>query len=310
MLSEKFYRNIQEDKRPILTKTACLTGAGGAHLKEYGKAVFSIKLGSVSLQKELIVADIEYEGLLGIDILQDDEHGPADILSSKGKIVFRGQEIPCIRIRKKSCVRKVAAAKLVIVPPHSETLIDVYVERSEADELNANSNFIIEPTEHFKFKETYPLQMASVLVDINGSVASKVRVLNPFPTAITIYQESVIAKAERIDQFKTTLVEEESPRQKSDNTSIRRIDTSRSREDLIKTPITKLQKTNNTFPDHLIDLFERSTSGRTENEKGELADLLTEFQGSFLKDECDIGLTHLAEHSINTGNAEPIKQPP
>ena len=246
--------------------------------------------------------------MLGIDILQDDEHGPADILLSKGKIVLRGQEIPCIQIGKKSCVRKVAAANLVIVPPQSETLIDVYVERSEADELNANSNFIIEPTEHFK--ETYPLQMASVLVDINGSVASKVRVLNPFTTAVTIYQESVIAQAERIDQFKATLVEEESPRQKSDNTSIRRTDTSRSREDLIKMPITKLQKTNNTVSDHLKDLFERSTSSRTESEKGELADLLTEFQGSFSKDEWDIGLTHLAEHSINTGNAEPIKQSP
>ena len=136
------------------------------------------------------------------------------------------------------------------------------------------------------------------------------RVLNPFPTAVTIYQKSVIAKAERIYQFKATLVEEESPRQKSDNTLIRRIDTSRSGEDLIKMPITKLQKRNSTVPDHLKDLSERSTSSRTESEKGKLADLLTEFQVSFSKDEWGIGLTHLAEHSINTGNAEPIKQPP
>ena len=42
----------------------------------------------------------------------------------------------------------------------------------------------MEPTEHFQAE--YPLQMASTLVDINEGCTCKVRMLNPFPTAMSI----------------------------------------------------------------------------------------------------------------------------
>ncbi|MCG8112252.1 MAG: reverse transcriptase, partial [Candidatus Thiodiazotropha taylori] len=38
--------------------------------------------------------------------------------------------------------------------------------------------------------------------------------------------------------------------------------------------------------------------------------LLLKFQDSFSKNEWDLGLTHLTAHPINTGSAEPVKQPP
>lgn len=34
------------------------------------------------------------------------------------------------------------------------------------------------------------------------------------------------------------------------------------------------------------------------------------YEDTFSKDDLDLGLTDLAEHPINTGNAEPIKQRP
>jgi hypothetical protein len=34
------------------------------------------------------------------------------------------------------------------------------------------------------------------------------------------------------------------------------------------------------------------------------------YRDTFSKDEWDLGLTHLAEHSIDTGDAKPIKQRP
>jgi len=60
----------------------------------------------------------------------------------------------------------------------------VLVDKFEDDDQLKESHFIVEPTEHVK--ETYPLQMASVLVDVNGSPTSKVRVLNPFPTPVSL----------------------------------------------------------------------------------------------------------------------------
>ncbi len=49
---------------------------------------------------------------------------------------------------------------------------------------------------------------------------------------------------------------------------------------------------------------------RTGKEIERIATTLLNFQDSFSKDEFDIGLTHLMEHSIDVGDHVPIKQPP
>ena len=41
-----------------------------------------------------------------------------------------------------------------------------------------------------------------------------------------------------------------------------------------------------------------------------VAKLLIQYQDSFSRDEWDLGLAHLTEHAIKTGDAPPIKQPP
>jgi len=181
IISDRIYNKIDPKKRPELRKTACLTGAGGTRLKEFGKANFNIMLGDISLTREIIVAEIEDDALLGIDILQNDEGGPADLLLSRGVILFQGKEIPCIQVGLKEEIRKVRAADNYTIPGQSETIIDVMVDRLESDDLMQDTEFIIEATNHFK--ETYPMHMASVLVDINTAPTCKIRILNHFPTS-------------------------------------------------------------------------------------------------------------------------------
>ena len=98
IISDRVYNRIQPEKRPQLRKTACLSGACGTRLKELGKANFDITLGDITLEREVIVAEIEDDALLGIDILQNDDGGPADLLLSKGVILLQGKEIPCIQV--------------------------------------------------------------------------------------------------------------------------------------------------------------------------------------------------------------------
>ena len=204
ILSKQAYDNLDKDKRPILTnKSTRLVGAGGVSLNEYGKAIFHITLGSMTIKQEVIVADIDDEGLLGIDILQNGKEGPGDMLLSKGVLLLKGHEIPLIQVGLQGRVRKVTAADHFVIPPQSEAVIDVYVERKEYDDLCKNSNYVIEPTDNFC--ERYPLQMANVLVDINREVTSKVRVLNPFPTSASIKQDAVIGQAEVIADIQGVL---------------------------------------------------------------------------------------------------------
>jgi hypothetical protein len=63
-----------------------------------GKAVFNITLGSLTLDSELIVAEIEDEALLGLDILMKGKGGPADIKLTEGLILLDGIAIPCTQI--------------------------------------------------------------------------------------------------------------------------------------------------------------------------------------------------------------------
>ena len=85
ILSKKIFEKIPKECRPKLVYSAHnITCAGGATLKEHGKAVLNLQLGNLQLSKEMIMADIGDEGLLGADIMQEDEKGPGDLILSKG----------------------------------------------------------------------------------------------------------------------------------------------------------------------------------------------------------------------------------
>ena len=86
LMSKRLYDKIPPLQRPSLSKSVRLVGASGKPLKEYGKGKFNIRLGDLSLYADIVVAEIEDDGLLGVDILQKQQSGPADILLSKGEI--------------------------------------------------------------------------------------------------------------------------------------------------------------------------------------------------------------------------------
>ncbi|KAK3607496.1 hypothetical protein CHS0354_031115 [Potamilus streckersoni] len=120
--------------------------------------------------------------------------GPADILLSKGVIKLNGVSIPCIRIGpNEDTVRNLRAADDFIIPGNSEAVIDVFVDRREEDGFAKQKEFLIEAIEHFTDK--YPLIVVPSLVDTKDKVTQKVRVLNPYPTAVSIKQDACIGQA-------------------------------------------------------------------------------------------------------------------
>ena len=63
------------------------------------------------------------------------------------------------------------------------------------------------------------------------------------------------------------------------------------------------------IPEHLQDLYLRSSTKLTESEKNKFTELLIKYQDAFSKSATDIGFTDLVQHKINTGTALPIRQP-
>ncbi|XP_046548774.1 uncharacterized protein LOC124258736 [Haliotis rubra] len=82
--------------------------------------------------------------------------------------------------------------------------------------------------------------------------------------------------------------------------------------DHVESPFEQLAavKTNSqpNIPAHLRSLFERSSELLQGQEVQQLAQLLTDYQDVFAKDDLDLGNFTVLEHSIDTGNAKPIKQ--
>ena len=66
----------------------------GWSLNFQGRGTFEIHLGPLRLEKELSVAEISDEVLLGADILQHDEDGPVDLILSRNLMICRGISIP------------------------------------------------------------------------------------------------------------------------------------------------------------------------------------------------------------------------
>ena len=106
VLSKRVYESMIPDQSPPLSKACKLIGAGGVTINELGKGEFTIKLGPVSLQVEAVVAEIEDDGLLGVDVLQSYINGPADLMLSNGVLVINKQEVPIIQVGLSTRVRK------------------------------------------------------------------------------------------------------------------------------------------------------------------------------------------------------------
>jgi predicted aspartyl protease len=116
VLSEEIYFKIPETRRPPLTKSSILVGADGNPLVELGTAIFYIQLGTVEFEKELVVAQIDDEVLLGLDILMMGKLGPTEIKLADKCIIWNGETIPCTLVGDLWRVRNVSLADDVTIP--------------------------------------------------------------------------------------------------------------------------------------------------------------------------------------------------
>ena len=220
------------------------------------------------MEVEAIVAEIDDDGLLGVDILQNGKNGPADLLMSKGVLMIDKKEIPIIQVGVNNRVRNVTAADHFVIP--AQTKCGVYIERQEYDDFSSEKEYAVEPTDHFQAE--YPLQISSTLVDINRVCTCKVRKLNPFPTAMPIKQDAVIGRAEPIEGIPIVITNEEDSSKIQNHVAVRRIKllTSEHAHSFPEYTARKIQTEDSTeIPSHLVDLYEKTSQGLKGEQKQE-----------------------------------------
>jgi hypothetical protein len=220
VISIKAFKQIPSDKQPQLKKSSTLAGAHGQPLVELGKAMFSINLGQLTMERELFVADIEDDALLGLDILMKGLGGPADIKLTKGEILLIGTTMPCIRIGQSEIVRKVRSADDFYIPPRSEVIVEVFVDKFDEDNPEGPQNYLLEPS--LFFEQRYPVTIPACLVEISHNVTNQVRLMNSFDHEVYIEQHAVLGEAEPVLAEPVTLCSTEDSEELNNYCSVRR----------------------------------------------------------------------------------------
>ncbi|KAK6181451.1 hypothetical protein SNE40_009297 [Patella caerulea] len=252
--------------------------ASGGRLSVYGQVMLNLKLGGYEFEHAFLLADIENDCILGVDFLS--KYG-CDVLLSKQKMVVRGQSITCFSCiadgdMNSSC--KVVIQDKCTIPPSSE----VIVKGCLTGTIPIQAVGVIEPRENFISK--YGLMVAKVLVDpFRGSVP--VRIMNLSDKPCTLYSHTVVGN---FDEVNDSILQE----------SIRRLD------------VLSEQDTGDALPVYLEELFKRSCVNLDQAHTGALKGLLLKYRDIFSKSAGDLGLTHLTQHCIDTGDTKPIKQHP
>ncbi|MES9905515.1 MAG: retroviral-like aspartic protease family protein [Sedimenticola sp.] len=184
VISEKVYKRMRDGRKPPLDKTSCLVGADGHPIRELGKAMFNMQLGSLEMAREAVVAAIDDDALLGYDVLVGGENGPADILLGQGKLVLDNVEIPCMQVSSIGKSRKVAVADDSLVPGSSEALIGVFIEGNEKNDHDQKSDYLVKTAGHSKDNSHFAL--GSTVVDNNEGVTGGSKHTHQFSSRVGI----------------------------------------------------------------------------------------------------------------------------
>ncbi|WAR30659.1 hypothetical protein MAR_033201, partial [Mya arenaria] len=191
-----------------------------------GESVFSQLTADVLYDyvalKELAVAEIEDEALLGGRRWSGGHGVEQDSYSVKRS----GDPVPAEGKTTKG-KESGSIAEDVCVPARSEAVIDVYVKRTEEDDLDNMAN---------SFQERYTLLMAATLVNINGATTCKARVLNPLLKEATLKQDAEIAHADRIERVVSVLSDMETSDEDSNVSNVRLVQVSKSMDAQASTP--------------------------------------------------------------------------
>ena len=210
VVSSKIYQNIPESNRPELKRQTAkdLVNADGRPIVTWGRGHFSMTMGSLELRRELYVAEIEDDVLLGADLMLRDGDGPADLILSEGKMVFKGITIKVEQvITGAPCqVRKAYAADHYVIPGMSEAILDLFVDKHGC--VDGDNHILIEGAP--QFVENHSVVVAPCLVDAANNATVKVRVLNPFTQAVSVKQDTVVGHVLEINAEVNVIVEEES----------------------------------------------------------------------------------------------------
>ncbi|MEW8547073.1 MAG: retropepsin-like aspartic protease, partial [Candidatus Thiodiazotropha sp.] len=269
--------DISFSVQPTNTKMLTVTGEVTPFL---GKSEIEFEIGTQNLKHKALIADIENDGILGMDFLMIHQ---CDLIISEKYLKINGEKIRCFansRNAQPRCCR-VAVLDHVEIPPETEMVVEGFTK----DTIDRRSTGLLEVDT--KFLHSKGLLVAKALVCPTTGIVP-VRIANPYSESCTIFKNTIVASYEPLEPAELLSVNASNTAQ-------------------TKTPT--CSKTD--IPEHLMELYCKSSQCLTAEQQDRLKQLFIDHQNTFSKSSHDLGRTSIVEHKINIiPGTKPIKQQP
>ena len=271
IISDEVYQELHT--KPSKIRSFSLHGAGKEmYTKGHILEPTEFHLGLFSFRETLHVAPIQDQMLIGLDFLK--RHN-AKINTSTGTLVLDDKRVV---FAEDYCIPEVKVAKVtvqqkVVVPPMSVLQIPCKLSEQLNDYEIAPSvegDLLVPHSVHSQ--NMYPVMSF----------------VNCTDKGLTLGKDQVVGTAIEVDQICEPV---------SQDTEVVQVN-----------KVNRIPDGEQQLPDFLKDLYNRSADNLSEVERQDIEKLLIKYQRAFSTNEFDLGSFNALEHTIDTGEAAPIKQ--
>ena len=236
LISRVMFDNDIQHSNPVVSEAkGDILSANKTPMKVKGKTKVDINMGDMEWRQEVIISDINVDGILGIDFLKSRD---CVINLGTGKILISGEEYQIHVEGLTSCYR-ITVAETVSLPPRSEMIISGTLCKPEDGCLPVKAG-IVEPSD--KFRNSDFGMVARALVRSSENIP--LRLMNPSSDTNVLHSGTEVGKYTPVAEIHTLQADQHSGNDKSGDV-------------------------NNAIPEHVKDLFERCTSDLSSSDKKE-----------------------------------------
>lgn len=261
-----------------------LQNVSGIDLSIHGVMNAEIFIGDDTFEQKFVICDMSPDAILGQDFL----------LKYVRKIDYQTKvlktddnDIGCWIGGEFQMTCRVLAKETTVLPSNSINILPVNIPNIE----RVTSLAVIEPSDQLYL--TKNVSIVSGIIDRNQE-SPLIEIINYSNSDITLYPNTLLGSCEPING---------EPNPFTDRCAA--ISTNADTTNPDKSSIAETE-----VPDHLTDLFERSSTLLQPHEIEIMKALLIQYKTVFSRSSEDIGRTNRVKHKIDTGNARPIRVPP
>lgn len=288
LISKEKYVELNRSFSDLSVVKSKLATADGEPLRVSGETVLPICIGDKIYTNSVIVAELGgMPGILGLDFLSKNL-----FVFDTGNGRLRSPDVD-VQLHKDGFGARCARVHL-LETVHIPGCSEMFVTGEIRGHFSGTKDGCLEPLE--KFRGSEHLIMPKAVADTSKSQIT-FSIMNPTPEIKILKKNIQVATLHPVEQ----VLQCELVNIKSDTTKCNAMDTRVS-------AVASVEQQE--LPEHLQQLIHNTSSTLSKEQKSALTKVVHDFSDIFVGPGGDLGQTALFEHTIDTGDARPIKLPP